>query len=99
MKYDQFGVKVAQADVDPVYIRLPQEGELCPHFGLSRSAYYGLIREGLIVSRCLCSRGASRGVRLVDYASVRQFLDSLPRDDSRRGTTRTLYTGGPRSHA
>lgn len=70
---------LADQPTPPVYIRLPKEGKWCPHFGLSRDFYYKLIREGAIQSRVLKhSPDAARGVRLIDYASVKAYLDGLP---------------------
>jgi len=71
------GLKTSTA---PVYIRLPKEGKWCPHFGLSRDQYYKLIREGAISSRVLkCRPDAATGIRLIDYASVKAYLDGLPK--------------------
>jgi hypothetical protein len=39
-----------------------------------------LIREGAISSRVLkCRPDAATGIRLIDYASVKAYLDGLPK--------------------
>jgi hypothetical protein len=43
-------------------------------FGISRTAAYDLIRDGLIKSVSLRRRGCARGRRLFDVASVREYL-------------------------
>ena len=45
-------------------------------FGMSRSYLYGLIREGRVRSFVLRNRGRKSGIRMVDVASVNQFLRS-----------------------
>ena len=58
----------------PEWIRLPREGSNCVFTGLSRSYIAGLIREGKIRSRTLRNRGASRGIRLISYDSIMDFI-------------------------
>ena len=58
----------------PEWIRLPKEGSNCVFTGLSRSYIAGLIREGKIRSRTLRNRGASRGIRLISYDSIMDFI-------------------------
>jgi hypothetical protein len=58
----------------PEWIRLPKEGSNCVFTGLSRSYIAGLIREGKIRSRTLRNRGASRGIRLISYDSIMEFI-------------------------
>jgi hypothetical protein len=43
-------------------------------FGIRRSKAYELIQGGHIKSVCVKKKGARSGVRLIDFASVRQFL-------------------------
>jgi len=61
------------------WIRLPAPGERCPRTGLSRSSYNDLIFADppLIQSVVVKKPGASRGIRLIRWASVRAHLDSL----------------------
>ncbi len=58
----------------PEWIRLPREGSNCVFTGLSRSYIAGLIREGKVHSRSLRNRGATRGVRLISYESIMEFI-------------------------
>lgn len=60
----------------PQWIRMPDE-DTCPHFGLSKQFYYKLIKAGKIRSVMLkTKRGNMRGVRLVNYDSVCEYLAS-----------------------
>ena len=59
--------------VDPEFIDLPGLQRV---FGIKRSLAYVLISEGAIKSVSLRRRGYLRGKRLVDVASVRDFLNS-----------------------
>jgi len=43
-------------------------------FGISRTATYDLINDGLIKSVSLRRKGRARGRRLFDVASVREYL-------------------------
>ena len=43
-------------------------------FGIGRSYCYQLIQSGAIRSTCLRQRGKRTGVRLIDVASVRDYL-------------------------
>ena len=45
-------------------------------FGIKRRKLYALMAEGKIKSKTLRSRGAVRGVRLIDIQSVREFINS-----------------------
>ena len=56
------------------WMRLPTRGR-DPVFGLSRPWYYDAIKRGLIRSSCLRRKGALTGVRLVNVASVRQYIE------------------------
>ena len=59
--------------VDPEFIDLLG---LQSRFGIKRSLAYLLIAEGAIKSVSLRRRGALKGKRLIDVASVRDFLNS-----------------------
>ena len=56
------------------WIRLPARGR-CPHTGLSRAAYYELIKENRIRSANLKKPGALRGTRLIWLPSIMTYLD------------------------
>ena len=61
------GPKLAEL---PVTFRLPKVGERDPHFGLSRSWYYGEEAEGKISLIRLRNKGKKRGVTLVRSSDV-----------------------------
>jgi len=48
--------------------------ELERRFGIRRSTAYELINAGKIKSVALKKNGTRSGIRLIDFASVRQFL-------------------------
>ena len=56
------------------WVRLPARGH-CPHTGLSRAAYYELIRANKIRTANLRKPGALRGTRLVWLPSIMTYLD------------------------
>ncbi|HXR47405.1 MAG TPA: hypothetical protein VN784_08175 [Candidatus Limnocylindrales bacterium] len=65
----------------PEFLRLPKPGQLCPLTGLSRSAINELILPNLhngnkppVRSFCLRKKGAATGIRIVDYASLREYI-------------------------
>ena len=45
-------------------------------FGLSRSHLYALLAEGKIRSACIRRKGAARGRRIFDLASIRRFVEA-----------------------
>jgi hypothetical protein len=65
----------------PEFINLPRQGERCPHTGMSRSALNVLILPNRlngfkpkVKSFCLRQRGAARGIRLISYDSLREYI-------------------------
>ena len=56
------------------FFRLPQPGKRDPHFGLSRAWYYKAATLGEIRMIAVRQRGALRGVRLVVYNSVADYI-------------------------
>jgi len=60
--------------VRPEYIRTT---DMKYHFGIVRSAAYELLAEKKIRSVVIKKRGNSRGIRLIEYASVVTYLQSL----------------------
>ena len=64
-------------ETPPVWIRLPKDGRECRHFGFSRTSYYRLIKSGAISSVCVRDPGKLKGVRLINYESVRLYLEGL----------------------
>ena len=73
------------------FFRLPPPGKRDPHFGLSRGWYYKAAGSGEIKMVALRQRGALRGVRLVAYDSVCDYIrrangtsDASPNADPQR---------------
>ena len=62
-----------QKHIKPEWIRVPDAVQLS---GLSRSKVYELIASGAIKSFSQRQRGAQRGVRLISYDSVTDYLES-----------------------
>ena len=56
------------------FFRLPAPGKRDPHFGLSRGWYYKAAGFGEIKMVALRQRGSLRGVRLVAYDSVADYI-------------------------
>lgn len=67
--------------VIPEWIRIPRNSERCPYFGLTKPYYHWLLRSGKVKSKMVRQPGKESGIRLVNYASVRAFLDEIPEDD------------------
>lgn len=55
-----------------MWARLPKKGTTLE--GLSRAYLYKLIGAGRVRSLSLAEPGAARGVRLIDLASLREYL-------------------------
>ena len=62
----------------PEFIRLPNPGTRCPYCGLSRTAMYRLCTEGSVRSKTLRKPGQLRGVRLIVYSSLMEYLSGCP---------------------
>jgi hypothetical protein len=58
----------------PEWIRLPKEGSTCPFSGLSRSYLADLVRRGEVPSKALRRPGTVRGVRLICYAGLMDYI-------------------------
>jgi len=56
------------------FFRLPTPGKRDPHFGLSRGWYYKAAAAGEIKLVAIRQRGALRGVRLIAYDSVVDYI-------------------------
>ena len=56
------------------FFRLPAPGKRDPHFGLSLGWYYKFAALGEIKMISIRQRGALRGVRLVAYDSVVNYI-------------------------
>ena len=69
----------------PEFIRLPLPGKRCPHTGLSRTTLCELTIDSPangfrapVKSHVLRKRGAVRGIRLISYDSLMDYLSNLP---------------------
>jgi len=60
-----------------VTFRLPKPGTRDPHFGLPRTTFYELERQGAIRLIRLKKRGYTRGTTLIPYDQVLAHLRSL----------------------
>ena len=74
----------------PEWLRMPKSPEPCKYTGLTRSTLYNLSapceHNGYnppVRSVTLRRRGMQRGVRLICYESLMQYLSSLPNDVQR----------------
>ena len=64
----------SQALIRPEWIRLPKEGSTCPFSGLSRSYLADLVRRREMPSKALRRPGTVRGVRLICYAGLMDYI-------------------------
>jgi hypothetical protein len=71
---DHVGAKLYATNIKPETFRLPKPGERDPFFGLSRSFYYELEAAGKIRLIRLRKRGNTRGITLIPYDEVRNYL-------------------------
>jgi hypothetical protein len=62
--------------IKPETFRLPKSGQRDPHFGLSRSFYYELEAAGKIRFIRPKKRGNQRGITLIPYDDVWNYLRS-----------------------
>lgn len=68
---------------DPVFIRLPKTGTLCPYSALTRSKLNELILPcpannfaPPVRSVVVCRNGKTRGVRLISFRSLMDYLNA-----------------------
>jgi hypothetical protein len=59
------------ATLQPPWLKVPAA---VSYSGINRAKLYILMAEGQIKSASVCSRGSSRGIRLVDRLSLDAFL-------------------------
>jgi len=71
-----------------VTIRMPRSGQKCPYTGLSRSSLYKLTVPSKdngncppVKSICLRNRGSFRGIRLISYESLCDYLNQQMKGD------------------
>lgn len=74
----------AKPTIKPEWLRLPTPGTRCPFTGLSRSTLNELTIPGPanddkppVKSVVLRKRGATRGIRLINYDSLMGYLATL----------------------
>ena len=86
----------------PQFIRLPPTGDQDPHTGLSRSSLDLLTRpqkeNGFsppVKSRIVKIKQSSRGVRLIDFADLLRYLNTLSNESPIQGTEQAK--AGPRA--
>ena len=65
------------SQISPAFTRFPRPGQREPFSGLCRSQLFALIKSGLVKSHSLKMPGATRGVRLIDCASLRAAIESF----------------------
>lgn len=65
--------------MQPIWIRLPKTGQLCPYTGLSRSAMNALIlgNNPPVRSVSLKKRWAIRGTRLIHLQSLLAYIEGM----------------------
>lgn len=63
----------------PIWIRLPKSGQLCPYTGLSRSSLNNLIlgSNPQVKSVSLKKRYAIRGTRMIHFQSLLDYIESV----------------------
>ncbi len=75
------------SSVQPIWIRLPKPGSLCPWTGLSRSKLFEMLQTGEIETVSLKrSPRAKRGARVIKLSSLLSRLDKLANEASNETT-------------
>jgi len=65
------------SQISPAFTRFPRSGQREPFSGLCRSQLFALIKSGRVKSHSLKMPGCTRGVRLIDCASLRAAIESF----------------------
>lgn len=71
----------------PEFIRLPKPGEHCKYSGLTRSVLSRLAAEGKIRAVSLRDRGKLRGCKLINLASLLEYLRQLEAEQNETAKT------------
>ena len=71
--------------VIPEWIRIPRSGERCPYFGLTKPYYHWLLRSEKVKSKMIRQPSKESGIRLINYASVKAYLEAIPEDQEATG--------------
>jgi hypothetical protein len=58
----------------PEFVRFPKNGERDPHTGLTRAFLYEAAQDGRIKTISLKARGAKRGVSLIVFDSLMDYI-------------------------
>ena len=66
--------RVDPVELKPVYFRISQASYV---YGISRTRLFALIAEGKIKSRYLVQPDNSRGIRLIEEKSLRNYIESF----------------------
>ena len=66
-------VQKQQRTPEPEFVRVQDVQRI---FGVKRGILYRWINEGRIQSVCVCDPGNKQGIRLVNLASVRTYIES-----------------------
>lgn len=75
------GLRDTQTNPKPAFFRLPKPGQRDPHFGLPRSKFYELEKDGKIRLVRLRKRGTARGSTLIPFDQVAGYLRSLTAEE------------------
>jgi hypothetical protein len=73
--------------ISPAFTRFPRPGQREPFSGLCRTQLFALIKSGRLKSYSLKMPGTTRGVRLIDCASLRAVVQSFGDGQQRGGET------------
>ena len=81
----QSNAAASALQISPAFTtRFPRPGQREPFSGLCRSQLFALIKSGQLKSYSLKMPGTTRGVRLIDCASLRAVIQSFG-DGQQRG--------------
>jgi hypothetical protein len=73
-------VAAIKLELEPRYLRVSQ-ASYC--YGISRTRLFALIAEGKVKSRYLVQPGNSRGIRLIEEKSLREYVESFDSEGRR----------------
>jgi len=69
-------MKTENEKIEPFTFRVPKPGTRDQYFGFTRSELILLFTTGKIKSYSMRKEGSSRGIRLIDYQSVKQYIST-----------------------
>jgi|SRR6516165_10299938 len=94
MRANSFNHVGTQAQLRPEWIRVDAA---IRHFGLSRTKLYELITDRKIKSFCLRERNKIKGIRLISFDSLDQFLNNRAKPADSTAPTFPPFTSKERS--